>query len=115
MHALSGEPSFPYCLGFIQPNFIISQLVGKFENNILVTYTLHQLILLNKFKENDCAAIILNIIKAIQYNLGILHNDIKANNIMLHSDKLKHIKIIDFGKSTMISKPVIKSRSKLKI
>ena len=38
--------------------------------------------------------------------IGILHNDLKLNNIVLHGKQLELLKVIDFGKVTLITSPV---------
>ena len=40
------------------------------------------------------------------YDIGILHNDIKGNNIILHWPKF-NVKIIDFGRATLKSFPSV--------
>ena len=36
------------------------------------------------------------------HQLGLLHNDIKGNNVIIHR---KQVKIVDFGKVTLIANP----------
>ena len=102
MHALSGHPLFPYCFGFISPNLVISQLLGKYENNMLTVHTLDKAYNLH---ELQLVKISCQLIEGIifMHKLGILHNDVKGNNLILHYNPTLQLKIIDFGKATLVS------------
>ena len=110
MHAVSGHHLFPYCFGFIRPNKIVSQFLGSFldtgECNVRTVQNVRGTGTLNKYQwVLICNQIIEGI--CFLHGLTILHNDIKSDNIILYGSIMTNVKIIDFGKSTLISKPVV--------
>ena len=100
IHALAGHPLFPYCFGYVQPNLIVLQLLGRFENGVLTVETVDKLKTVND--NHYLCQISCQIIEGISYlhQLGLLHNDVKGNNVIIYR---KQVKIIDFGKVTLIT------------
>ena len=41
------------------------------------------------------------------HDIGVLHNDIKANNVIIQNNMTITVKIIDFGKATLKSTPIV--------
>lgn len=107
LHSLSGHPLFPYCFGFSKPNMLIMQFVGLYVNDKPMINTIHSEMGKKKFEAYKWFWICCQVIEAIQYmhSIMILHNDIKSNNIVISPSQ--NIKIIDFGKSTLLTNPVI--------
>ena len=103
MHALNGHPLFPHCFGYVLPNLLVFQLLGRYENGTLTVQTVDKL---NDAGNDNLCHISYQIVEGISYlhELGLLHNDIKGNNIIIHKSQ---VKIIDFGKVTLVTNPVI--------
>lgn len=103
MHALAGHPRFPYCFGYVMPNLIVMQLLGRYENGTLTVETVERL---KTADTKNLCHISCQIVEGISYlhHLGLLHNDIKGNNVIIHQNS---VKIIDFGKVTLITNPEI--------
>ena len=128
-HALSGHYLFPYCYGFIRPNILVMSLYGNYENKTLEVFTLEKIVqmrehvinprserCIDKNKDNEVyfVKIAQQLVEGISYmhQLKILHNDIKMNNVIMHGQHHEFLKIIDFGKSTLVSHPVKYNLSK---
>ena len=105
-HALGGHPYFPYCVGFIAPNCLVMQLLGTYDINGLTVVTLDKAY--KRIGKTNLLKAACQLLEAIEYmhNVGLLHNDLKLNNIVLHGTQLDSLKVIDFGKVTLISNPV---------
>ena len=93
---LSGHDNFPFVFGLLNNNVI---LMENFEcyPNLLVK--LKAGITVKELKD-ACKGVL----KGIQFmhKNNLLHNDIKSDNVILANTT----KVIDFGKATLISKPV---------
>ena len=107
-HALAGHRLFPYCYGFLRPNLIVYQLLGTLKDNTLNVYTLDKIKLLQR-NEKYLSRIAFQLVEGIQFmhNLNLLHNDIKANNAIVYGPEMDLLKVIDFGKCTLISNPEV--------
>ena len=108
MHLLSGHVLFPYCFGFVQPNIIISQFIGELmDGNNITTSTVYKMMVKECICKYRWTVICYEIIEGITFlhGLGILHNDIKADNVLLYGP-MNNVKLIDFGKCTLTSSPV---------
>ena len=83
MYALTGHPLFPHCFGYVLPNLIVFQLLGRYENGTLTVQTVDKL---NDAGNDNLCHISYQIVEGISYlhELGLLHNDIKGNNIIIH-------------------------------
>ena len=83
MHALKGRHLFPHCFGYVLPNLIVFQLLGRYENGTLTVQTVDKL---NDAGNDNLCHISYQIVEGISYlhELGLLHNDIKGNNIIIH-------------------------------
>ena len=102
---LSGNEYFPYCFGMLEENMILMQFIRhpKFENHPAPTF---QSYLHEGNLEIACfKSICIDILSGVKYMHGrkILHNDLKADNVLVSSTT----KIIDFGKATLVTEPVI--------
>ena len=58
------------------------------------------------FNEKDAAKILKAVLQAVAYchSMGVVHRDLKPENILLEGNDFEHIKLIDFGTSTVINK-----------
>jgi len=97
-----GSPYFPYFYGMVFPDKLVYELVGSGS-----AITLKEVIAGKSLSLGVWCDILMDISKALHslHNLGILHNDLHTCNILVRSKK--HVKIIDFGKSCLISDPVV--------
>ena len=98
IHALAGHPLFPHCFGYVLPNVIVLQLLGRYENGVLTVETVDKLKMVDEaIKNSYLCQISYQIIEGIRYmhQLGLLHNDIKGNNAIIYNQQ---VKIVDFGK-----------------
>lgn len=109
MHMVSGHPLFPYCFGFERPNIIISEFLGTFENGECVVSTVRNVLGKSMISKFHWITITDQIVEGIMFlhSLTILHNDIKSDNVILIGPALTKVKIIDFGKCSLISNPVV--------
>ena len=107
-HASAGHRLFPYCYGFVQPNIIVYQLLGSYKDNVLNVMTLDKIMVMNK-SESYLVKIASQLVEGIQFmhHMQILHNDVKANNLIVYGRELDLLKIIDFGKCTLVSNPEV--------
>ena len=109
MHILSGHILFPYCFGFIKPNIIISQFIGRISGSgEVLTDTVYKVMMSNLICKHRWAVICFEMMEGVKFlhGLGILHNDLKADNVLLYGPMYK-VKIIDFGKCTLSSMPIM--------
>ena len=51
LHALAGHPLFPHCFGYILPNVIVIQLLGRYENGVLAVETVDKLKIVDEAKK----------------------------------------------------------------
>jgi calcium-dependent protein kinase len=60
----------------------------------------------SSFSEKDAAKILKAVLQAVAYchSMGVVHRDLKPENILLEGNDFEHIKLIDFGTSTIINK-----------
>ncbi|XP_057299524.1 tyrosine-protein kinase BTK-like [Hydractinia symbiolongicarpus] len=98
---MSGHPNFAFVFGMCEPNRLILEFIG----NDVTAPTLGDTIS-NSVKLPYWKPICIDLIHALHdlHNKGILHNDLHSRNILLRN--LKHVKIIDFGKATLVEDPV---------
>lgn len=102
---LGDHDNLPMMLGVVtesEPLYLVTQFHGVEGNSI----TLHQAADTNTLTPPDCTEIFHEICSALKHvhRQGYLHNDIKANNVVLQPNSKKPEKykpvLIDFGKST---------------
>lgn len=103
LHALSGQPLFPYCFGFMKPNVILMQLIGSAEGGM---QTIYKMMGANTLAAEDSTKICLQIVEGIGYlhQIMLLHNDIKCDNVIIEPVSKRPV-LIDFGKATTINCP----------
>ena len=105
MMAVSGHVNFPYSFGLFNENLMLLEYFGSFVNGAWLTCP--------NFADKQCNGIsvaelkdicvgVLQVVK-FMHSKKILHNDIKTDNIVV-ADR---VKLIDFGKATMSSSPLI--------
>ena len=98
---VGGHPNFPYVYGLVNERSITMQFFGKYDAGVWTVSPN-----LAKAVQKLNPVIFKNICKGILqafiwlHSKKILHNDIKADNIVIHENMPK---IIDFGKANMIS------------
>ena len=108
LHLISGHSFFPYCYGFQRPNMIFLEILGQFKDDCIDLCTRKTII--GKCQVSKCqqVSIARQVLEEISFlhQLTILHNDIKADNVILLGEIRTAVKIIDFGKSTLLSNPL---------
>ena len=97
LNALNGNPLFPFCVGYIQPNIILSQKIGF--GCTLAQADFSHLDSFNVSKQ------IIQAINTLHKKFGILHNDLHASNIIIDYATNRSV-VIDFGKATPIAYPI---------
>ena len=102
---LSGHVNFPFCFGILLENVILMEYfgscdAGSWKNCPNFSQKQHSHMTVNESKY-----ICKGILNAVIYlhKKKILHNDIKADNVVIANE----VKMIDFGKATMLSSPLI--------
>ena len=116
---VSSHPNFPIFYGIYDNNRLVMESLGYLQEG---NYHSETLLSLQNSKSKEltnfqCFDIALQAVNAIIYfhDIGLLHNDIKDNNIIAARRNSSYlIKIIDFGKVTLKSSPEIYDLSPLK-
>ncbi|XP_066916944.1 tyrosine-protein kinase TXK-like [Clytia hemisphaerica] len=103
MMVLNGHRNLPLLYGIVKPNLILLEFIG---DGTMPSSTLKNC-LADKPTEINWITIVIDICEALKHihDNGILHNDLHPRNILLR--ERKYVKIIDFGKATMVDDPVI--------
>jgi len=101
---MSGHPNFPYFFGLVEPNKLMFEFIGDDVCAPSLRDVIKREMMLNEFK-----AICLALCRALHHlhKSGFLHNDIHPGNVLIRS--MRHVKLIDFGKATLVDDPVIYS------
>ena len=104
---LSGHNNFPYCFGMMNDNAILMEYLGTVTGVDSETYPTLAKHVKKGTSVDLLKKIFIAIFKAIEFmhTKKILHNDIKSDNVVVADT----IKVIDFGKATMMTNPVIYS------
>lgn len=103
---LSGSKYFPFTFGLLDQYSILMEFFGDIESSGPVCcMNLHEAIIKKQlpFSVQRTFSDVLNAIMHM-HREKILHNDIKADNFIVGKDC---VKVIDFGKATLISNPKI--------
>ena len=113
--ALGDHANLPMLFGVVTKSLPLC-LVLQFHGINQESTTLHQAASKNLLNSTDCISLFIEIASTLSYvhSKGYLHNDIKANNVVLErkSDSAKYDPIlIDFGKSTKLGLPSSKRSS----
>ena len=108
LHLLSGHSLFSYCYGFQRPNMIFLEILGQFKDDYIDVCTIKTIIVKCQVSKYQWVSIARQVLEGISFlhQLTILHNDIKADNVILLGEFRTAVKIIDFGKSTLLSNPL---------
>ena len=101
---MSSNPYFLYFFGVVKPNMLLLEHV---QNALTLREVIKQESPMVNWK-NICVSL-LHGLHSLHLK-GILHNDLHANNILIRNEM--YVKIIDFGKATLIEDPVIYSIKK---
>ena len=101
---LSGNKYFPYMFGYMKPDSILMEFIR--DDNGKSSPTLSQ-VLKNSVALENHLFIAIDLCLAIHemHKKGVLHNDLHGKNIIIQS--VCSVKIIDFGKATLITDPVV--------
>ena len=112
---LSGSQYFPFCYGLLddcnEPNepsnkCILMEFLGQVNGQTFSPYpTLAKMASTRLLNHVNIRHVFIKVLEGVQFlhSKGILHNDIKADNIVVCEER---VVIIDFGKATMIKCPV---------
>ena len=99
--SLSGHQNFPYCFGLLGENIILMEYF-QFDCNTACPTLASKC---RQLKPAELKSAFESIFVAFSYmhSKNLLHNDIKADNIILADT----VKIIDFGKVTTVASPAV--------
>lgn len=104
---LGDHPCLPLLFGVVtrtQPFRLITQFHGEKEKSVTISRAMRK----NELTKQSWLTILKNVIDGLEHvhKRGILHNDLKPNNIVLEKrhDKWNPV-IIDFGKACFVSQP----------
>lgn len=102
---LSGHNSFPYFFGLLGESIILMEYLCLPNGSTSKTAPTLAMTLKSGISRNELRERCYEILKAIAFmhSKGILHNDIKSDNVIVSNT----VKVIDFGKATLISNPVV--------
>ena len=96
LHLISGHSFLPYCYGFQIPNMIFLEILGQFKDDCIDLCTRKTII--GKCQVSKCqqVSIARQVLEEISFlhQLTILHNDIKADNVILLGEIRTAVKII---------------------
>lgn len=101
LREMSGHPQFPYFFGLVEPRKLLMEYIGSETTSPSLRAVLRNGIVFSHWK-----GVCMDLVRALKelHNRGILHNDLHPGNILIR--ELKYVKLIDFGKSTLIEDPV---------
>ena len=102
---LGGHINFPFCFGMLGDSIILMEYLHCSVGNTSRSCSTFAEALREGIQGNKFMYICSGILSGVIYmhSRQILHNDIKADNVVVANTA----KIIDFGKATLISKPVV--------
>ena len=102
--AMAGHESFLFVFGFMTPRYILMELLC--EQNGSRCPTLRKFLAHCTVPLRLAIKIAINMCIAIHelHAKGLLHNDLHSGNILVRNSS--HVKIIDFGKSTLVTNPL---------
>jgi len=106
MVTLNGHKSFPLIFGLVRPNLIVQEFIGTGTTS---SPTLKNVLDSEQKNIVDWIGSIIDVCIAVKYmhDKGILHNDLHPKNILIRD--YRYIKIVDFGKATLMEDPVVYS------
>ena len=108
MLSLSGHSSFPFCFGILSEQAIVMELfaISK-QPGWEKESTLSTAIKVHTITCADFCNVLKDLVSAYihMHSKKILHNDIKANNVILCSNG--RVVVIDFGKATLLTHPLV--------
>ena len=108
LHLLSGHSLFSCCYGFQRPNMIFLEILGQSKDDYIDVCTKKNYYRQCQVSKYQWVSIARQVLERISFlhQLTILHNDIKADNVILLGEFRAAVKIIHFGKSTLLSNPL---------
>ena len=103
LSSLSGGSYFPFVFGIVGSKALLLEFIGE-DNSF--SPTLHDVMENVVLLRSKWIQILLELCKAASFmhNKGILHNDLHSRNIILRNKQ--YVKIVDFGKATLVSDPL---------
>lgn len=104
MLTLNGYKNLPLFYGWVKPNFILIEFIGKGSTP---SPTLKELLFSESSNEIDWIGVLVDISLTLKFihDKGFLHNDLHSKNVLIRDKKF--VKVIDFGKATLIEDPVV--------
>ena len=104
MLTLNGYKNLPLFYGWVKPNFILIEFIGKGSTP---SPTLKELLFSEISNEIDWIAVLVDISLTLKFihDKGLLHNDLHSKNVLIRDKKF--VKVIDFGKATLMDDPVV--------
>ena len=104
MQQLHTHQCFPFLYGLVGKKGLIMELIANNDGSI--SQSVHQMFFPEEPITKHLKIIVFQIIDAFNYlhGKGFLHNDIHGGNIIIRDHKF--VKVIDFGKVTLLSKPL---------
>ena len=113
LNLLSSHPRFPKFYGTLGTHGLVMENLGEWVDGKYVSWTVHSY--MKNFTFEQCIVVARQVCEGFihLHDIGILHNDIKSNNIvvqLLASTSIRVV-IIDFGKATMKSSPDVHNLS----
>lgn len=105
LQSIDGHKNFPFVFGVTSDNDLVLEFVGKGD----IAMCLSSCVTVKSITNQHWTHIIKELTEAVGYlhTKGILHNDIKEDNVLIDLNGTWPIaKLSDFGKATLISKPI---------
>ena len=101
--SLSGGIYFPFVYGVLNSKALLLEFIGE-GNSFSPTF--HDVLESTVLLKAKWVHVLLELCKAVRFmhDKGILHNDLHSRNIILRNKE--YVKIIDFGKATLVSDPL---------
>lgn len=107
MHHVSGNACFPYFFGLQNPGALIMEFISGKKNFSAPPTTLSSLLGKKILFKKDWYSVCRQLVDGLSFlhGKGVLHNDLHGKNILIRHTKCPCI--IDFGKATLISSPLV--------
>uniref|UniRef100_A0A7M5WW61 Protein kinase domain-containing protein n=1 Tax=Clytia hemisphaerica TaxID=252671 RepID=A0A7M5WW61_9CNID len=102
---MTGHENFVYLFGMVSsPESLLFEYIGDQTTAPSLAIVLSQELVFTHWLH-----VCLDLVRALDafHDRGLLHNDLHSGNILLRD--MRHVKIIDFGKCTLVDDPVMYS------